>query len=467
VIEGGLSQILALLVFLVTAHYIEPSAFGVLAAAMLTVELFRQVVVEGLVTAVNTQLNPTSQDYNACFFLMLGISILCAAGLFLSSNLIGSIVPVEHLSQALPPVCLLVLVLGLSRTHEAYLSRNLEFRLLAIRSVVSIVIGGGVGISMAVHGFGLWALICQQLTTALISLLALWTACKWRPTFAVTGQAFKRILGYAKHVSATGVTNFANSQADIAFTAYYLGPTNTGFYNAAKRIGYAINQIIASSLNRVVLPTLARIQADKERSGRVFIQAVSLTCTVTAPAYAGLSALAPDAIQLAMGAKWATTATLLSIISLNFFLTTVGQYNQTVMLVRGKPHWQTILTTVYAASNIVLFLGFVKFGVLAIAAAFTFRGVLFFPVSVGLALRLVDVKWSAYASALLPAVSCALLMGAVVAGMRAFVLTDIPAVARVAILIPFGGVIYVGLLWLVRKESVTEIVRLAQQMLKR
>lgn len=460
-IEASVSQILVLAVFLVTARFVEPSDFGILATTMLIVELFRQVVIEGAVTAVNTQRDPTDEDYNACFFLVLTISTLFSMAIFFSSKMISDLTAIPHLAVTLKPISILIFTLGLSRTHEAYLSRHLEFRTLAIRSLVSILIGGSTGIWLAVHGYGLTSLIVQQLLTAVISLVLLWIACPWRPKFKFDLDGAKKILRYAKHVSATGATNFANNQADIAFTSMYLGSTDTGFYNAAKRIGFAINQIIATSLNRVALPTFAKVYGDVETSQRVFLEAVGLTSLLTAPIFAGLAVIAPEAIHLALGDRWLPSASILSIISLSYFLTTIGQYNQSVILVGGKPHWQTLLTATYAAANMVLFFFVVRFGVIALAVASTLRAVVFLPLSIGLALRLLQIRWRTYLNALFPAVAAAAIMAVILWVIRLYML-EVNIFTRLLTIIPLGAFIYIISLWFIRRAAILEILRLGR-----
>ena len=74
---------------------------------------------------------------------------------------------------------------GLSRIHEAWLTRNQVFRSLAMRSLFSITLGGAVGIVLASSGYGVLALVGQLVTTSLVSLVSLWTLTPWRPVSAL------------------------------------------------------------------------------------------------------------------------------------------------------------------------------------------------------------------------------------------------------------------------------------------
>ncbi len=466
IIEGGASQLLGLAVFLVTAHFVAPASFGVLATALLLINLFREIVLEGFAAAVYRQSSPKDEDYNACFFLIVVTSSIMALVTYLLTNQIAALFPMADLDKAIPPVCLLIVTFGLSRTHEVYLIRHFQFRSLAIRSMISIVIGGTIGIAMAVNGFGLWSLITQQIITSLTALMILWTSCPWRPSLRFSRQTVMGILGFSQHVSMVGVVNFINNQADIAFSSLYLGPANTGHYNAAKRIGSSLNLLIANSLNRVVMPTLASVKDDNARTKKVFLQAISLTTTLTAPVFAGAASLSSDIVYFAMGPNWGTTAVVISIIAVSYFLMTVNQYNQSIFFVHEKPHYQTIITSVNAALNIALFILVVRWGLVAIAAAYTVRAIVMSPFSVYPAIRMMQIRWMEYWRAFAPATVAAIAMGGSIWLLKTELGWLKPAV-RLIICIPAGMLIYTGLLFAISRHSVIEFFSLTRQVLKR
>ena len=201
-------------------------------------------------------------------------------------------------------ISVLLLTGGLSRTHETWLMKHLQFKVLALRSLVAICIGGGVGIVMAVNGYGLLSLIAQQLITSVIGTVCLWLVTTWRPGFDTRWENIASLLRYSRHLSLAAVAAFADGQSDVFFSSWYLGPAATGVYNAAKRILIAIAIMFSSGLNSVALPAMAAISKDHERASRGFLKAVSLTTLLTAPLYAGLAALSPDFIHILMGDKW-------------------------------------------------------------------------------------------------------------------------------------------------------------------
>ena len=182
-------------------------------------------------------------------------------------------------------ISLLLLTGGLSRTHETWLMKHMQFRVLALRSLVSICIGGGIGIVMAVNGYGLLSLIAQQLITSVVSTACLWLATAWRPSFDTGWENITSLLRYSRHVSLMAVAAFANAQSDVFFSSWYLGPAMTGVYSAAKRLMIAVITIFSSGLNSVALPALAAVSRDPVRASSGFLKAVSMTTLLSAPLF--------------------------------------------------------------------------------------------------------------------------------------------------------------------------------------
>ncbi|MEM8696129.1 MAG: lipopolysaccharide biosynthesis protein [Pseudomonadota bacterium] len=395
-LDTGAAQLLNLLVFLVLAHFLAPSAFGLLAAALLANELFRTIAVEPILTAVTTRARPDHDDYTACFLLIAGVSLLGFALIFFAAGPVEALSGIDGLGATVQATAFLILTASFARTHEVWLIRQHRFDTLAMRSILSILLGGAVGIVLAIHGFGIWSLIAQQLVRSISALAFLWIAARWMPGWRAGREKFVSILRYARHVSATGIANFANQQSDVFFAITYLGAGPTGLYNGAKRLTSATNQILARSLNRVALPAFAELKADRSRLRYGFLNAVSLTSLATAPIFAGIALLSEDIVAVALGDDWTATAPLLAILCLPAFLATIGQYNHSIVLALDKPHWQTILTAIYGAANILLFLIVARYGIVALATAFAFRALTLFPLSFGAALYLTDIRWRRY-----------------------------------------------------------------------
>lgn len=459
-LNNSISQFLVLGVFLVTARFVSKEDFGVMAICFVVIELFRQVSVESIGIALTAKKDASDKDYNASFLLNLCIGFVSAGLLFLCAPLIADFLNNNDITNAMQMVSILLLTAGLSRTHETWLSRHMKFKSLALRSLISIIAGGVIGIVMAVQGWGLTALIAQQLITSVVGVIFLWGTTAWRPSFRTDKKSITDLLFSAKHIMLTGLANFANGQSDTFFAAYYLGPVATGVYNAAKRITFALNALVSTALGKVSLPVFAVIQKNPETLKISFLKAVAYTTLLTAPFYAGIIALSPDFVLILLGESWADVAPVLAVLTVAAYLTTIGQYNQNIFLVSGKSHWQTLLSSTYGISNIILFILVARYGLLALACAFTLRAIVLYPLSAGGALYLLKIPVWQYLRQIMPSILAASCMGGAVffAGEN----MDFGTIARLAILVPFGVVVYVALIILFDRKTTIEALQIAR-----
>lgn len=456
--DGGMSQALSLAVFIVTSRFVEPRDFGALATALLIVEFARQILFDPIVSSVNANKSPTDRDYDTAFFLILMLSVVFAAVILILGRYLDYIFPATRLAHLAPPVALLVVTVGLSKTHEGWFSRKLLFRKLALRSILSIIASAVVGITLVIYGFGIWGLVAQQVTYSVFSMIMLWATAQWRPAFRTSWAEMKTLLNFSRHVSASAIMGFVSYQADTASTAYFLGPTSTGVFNAAKRIGTAMNQVMVTPLNRVALPAMAQVGAGGDGIRFAYLRAVGVTALGTAPAFAGVAVIAPDLVSLLLGERWAPAAPVLSALSISFFFTTVTQYNASVILVCRKPKWQTMITSAGVILSILLILALVQFGVTGVAIAVAMRAVLLFPLSSGCAASLVGSKRRDVIRSLAPSVISAGLMVAVLFSLRE-PLIMLPLLPRLAAKIAIGCVVYATVLVSLFRQRALELIK--------
>ncbi|TGN89349.1 lipopolysaccharide biosynthesis protein [Bradyrhizobium yuanmingense] len=455
-LDSAVGQALTLVIYMIMARLLSPQILGIVATGALALEFCRAVLIESIAIAVQARPDPKDEDYTASFWLIAGLSLFAALALFASSGAIERFSGLSDLAIVLKGFCIVVAVQGLSRTHEAWLTRNQLFRSLAIRSLSSISIGGAVGIALAIQGYGVVALVGQLVSTSLISLVSLWILTPWRPRLRVSRQAVIDLLSYARYVALTGITNFANANSDLIFVTWYTGAAGAGFYSLAKRLVNAVSTVIGNALNRVFFSTIAGLQHDREASRSTLVDFVKYTSLLTAPLFAGIAALAPDLIAGFFGSKWGEAAPLLAIMSITGFLTTIGLYNHSVILAFGKPHWQTWLTLIYAVSNITIFILAAPFGLIAIAVGYVVRALLLYPLSAGASMRILSLRIRPYAAALMPALAGSAVMACAVVAASITMPATSPWL-RLAALVLLGSSVYLAVVMAVARPAVVRI----------
>ncbi|MBK7917792.1 MAG: oligosaccharide flippase family protein [Chloroflexi bacterium] len=84
----------------------------------------------------------------------------------------------------------------------------MDFRTLSIRQLISAVIGGILGIVMAVMGAGVYALVAKTLVTGLVSTIILWRVNQWHPRFRYSKAHFRDLFSFGLSMVGLRITIF-------------------------------------------------------------------------------------------------------------------------------------------------------------------------------------------------------------------------------------------------------------------
>src|SRR5690606_15607994 len=147
------------------ARLLDPELFGVLAAAMLFIQAFNSIIFESISTSIIRKKEVLEEDLNTGFWLCVSVSIPAFLLLFFAADFIERLMEIENLSLVLKGLSFIILTGGLSKMHEVWLIKRFNFKALAIRSAISVILGGTVAIYLAIEGYGIESLIAQHLVT--------------------------------------------------------------------------------------------------------------------------------------------------------------------------------------------------------------------------------------------------------------------------------------------------------------
>ncbi len=462
------AQILVLVVFLVNARFISKADFGAMAIAMLVVEVLRQLTIESVATTLMAKANPDHEDYNAGFLIITVLSVISAVLVYFLAEPIAFLMHNDSVSYALKWICLIILTFGAARVHEVWLTKNMMFKQLAIRSILTIVIGGAVGIYLAVKGYGIKSLIAQQVSTTAFSVIFLWVATKWHPSFNTTKAKIKDIFNYGRVISFNNVIGLLSSQIDVFFAGVYLGVTQTGVYSSAKRIILAIMMIVASSINSVSLPSIvaANKNGNIENLKFSYLKFVKFSTFFTVPLLIGLAALSTPFIALLLGEKWADTAPVITIACFYSMIATLEQFNANIFLAKSKPQILTYITVSHLVVSVILIFIFVRYGINWLAIALLIKGIIIFPFSLRLALKMTGVTLKEYLSAILAQLVSAVIMGGVIKLIQLMGVLPKSAFLELLILIPIGMLVYLFFIKSFNKILFMDVFRMSLKVFK-
>jgi PST family polysaccharide transporter len=229
-----------------------------------------------------------------------------------------------------------------------------------------------------------------------VQATVLWWASHWRPGFKVSQNHFKELFSFGINVVGMNVLEFVNRRADDFLVGYFLGSKALGYYSVAYRLMMIGLDLLTNVINQVAIPTFSKLQLEPERLLRAFYSVIELTSLVSFPAFIGLAVLAPELIPTLLGAKWLPSIPVIQVLALIGALHSVYYYNGSVIMAMGKPSWKLIINFIYSIANVIAFIIAVRWGIVAVAAAFVIRGYALAPMELWLLKKLIPLNLITY-----------------------------------------------------------------------
>jgi teichuronic acid exporter len=348
-LSTGSMAITGVLTF-VLAAILDPESFGVLALGVLWVGFGQMLLQHGPTMAIIQLEKVTDKQANAAFWTMI-------AGAITFGSLFALLVPAWadfNNLPALKPVSwalIFVTVLtSISVIPDALMRREMKFKPLAMRTLAGAASGGVAGVAGAMLGWGVWALVAQQLVAVSVYALTVWKVTPWRPNFprpreiahemrSMRRQSLQTLSG------ALGV--FLSSRMDVLLMGAFFGPFMIGIYRFALRLAEMVVDVTSRGLQQVSLPELAQYQSDRELLGRRLANLVHVAVVMSVPALAVLAAVA-EPLVLLIGPQWELAARPLQLLCVVSAIGTVNSLLGPAMQAVQRASIPAILTWVSA-----------------------------------------------------------------------------------------------------------------------
>jgi PST family polysaccharide transporter len=332
----------------VLAALLGPEAFGTVALAAVYIAFLELFLEQGMTNALVQRKDLREDHLDAAFWMILGLSLLlCGVSLALAPVWAGA----NDLPILTPVISVLAVTLpirGLTIVQQAWLQREMDFKALAVRTNFSTLGAGAVGIGMALMGYGVWALVAQQIGTALLSLILLWSMSPWRPGMRFHFSAFRELLGFSTGAMLSRLGVFVNRRVDTIVMGMAFGPVAVGLYRLAERLMNLPLEMATRAVQSVSLSEFSRHQDDPERLRESVERSIWISATLTIPVVLGIGAVAHWLLPL-LGEDWGQAAPALRL------LCVVGAVNAIVILsgpllqAVGRPHTMAGLVWLWGA----------------------------------------------------------------------------------------------------------------------
>jgi PST family polysaccharide transporter len=238
-------------------------------------------------------------------------------------------------------------------------------------------------VALALSGAGPWALVGQQVTMAVVTVVAMWAVSPWRPGFSFAREDFRSLFSFGINIVGLDFLGFVSRNADNFLIGVVLGPTALGYYAVAFRILDTSQILLVAAARRLVFPSFSRLQHNVDRLRRAYARMSRASGALTLPGYIGLALVASEAIPVLFGDQWRPSVPVAQLLFLIGPALTINAFSGAVWSARGRPDIGLrfrFLSTVTSVIGFVIAVLLFR-DIIAVAAAFTIRSYLLLPLN--------------------------------------------------------------------------------------
>lgn len=376
--DAFLGQGVTFIVGLVLARLLSPDEYGLIGICLIFTTVLNGIVDSGFSNALIRKKEVTDEDYNTMFITNMVISIVLYVILFICAPLVSEFFHREELTALVRATGLILFFNALSITQVTILTKEINFKTKTKASFVSAVISGVIGIAMAFMGYGVWALVAQQLSKQLFYTICLWFLNKWCPKFTFYKKSFKYMWGFGWKLLASGILNNVWNQLYQVVIGRFYSPATLGQYTRAQEYAGLCSQNLTTIVQRVTFPVLSELQDDKKKLLVSYRKLVKVSMFVTVICMFALGAMAEPMIFSLIGSQWHQAATFLPFICITMSLYPLHAINLNMLQVQGRSDLFLYLEIVKKINSLIpIFIG-VFVGVYWMLCASIFTGFIAF-----------------------------------------------------------------------------------------
>ncbi len=302
----ALTRGLGLASLLVLTRILAPSQFGIVAAVTAVLSLIELTTDLGMGQAIiYEQEEGAGERVDVAFTINMALTSALTVGALVAAPLIAGFFHAGGHVDLFRLAALDIFFTGLGGVHDGLLLRDLRFNLRIITQVVGAIVRAGVGVALALAGFGASSMVWGMIAGTIAWTATLWWYTGYRPRLRFDRAIAESIVPYGVGASMLQLLSQVTTQVDVWVVGRVLGQRALGLYTVAFRIPALLLENIAAQVSLVAFPALSRKRVmDSEGVAAATWRLVSYQSLYALPLAAGLAVQAGPIVQTLFSAKW-------------------------------------------------------------------------------------------------------------------------------------------------------------------
>lgn len=326
----------AFIVSIVIARILSPADYGVIGMILVFIVVANIFIDSGMSQALVQRKNRSAADMATAFYFNIAISVICYIILFFCAPAIANFYSVPMLVPILRVLGLNIIIAAFATVQRANLLAKLDFKTIAVVNICSVTVSGIVGIWMAYTGYGVWALVGQQMSSMLTSSCVFWLFGRWHPTAPFSKESFRILWNFGSKLLATGLVSTIIREINSVAIGRIYRSEELGYYTRAVQTSDMVAITTNEVINAVTFPVLSSLQDNREQMVSVYSRMLGMTAFFIFPIMTGLAVIAKPFISVLLTDKWLPAVVLLQWLCFARMFTPISSLNMNILNAIGR-----------------------------------------------------------------------------------------------------------------------------------
>lgn len=330
------AQGVAFVVSLVLARLLAPEDYGTIALVTVFTTIMQVFVDSGLGNALIQKKDADDVDFSSVFYFNVIVCSILYLGMYLAAPTLAAFYDDPDLVPVIRVLSLTLVISGVKNVQQAYVSRTMQFKRFFFATLGGTIGAAFLGIFLAYMGYGVWALVAQQLFNTTVDTLILWVTVKWRPKWVFSFSRLKELLSFGWKLLVSALLDTTYNQLRQLIIGKLYTTSDLAYYNKANQFPNLIVTNINTAIDSVVFPAMSMQQDDPQRVKAMTRRAIKTSVYIMAPMMLGMAAVAEPMIRLLITEKWLPCVPYLRIFCITFIFYPIHTTNLNAIKAMGR-----------------------------------------------------------------------------------------------------------------------------------
>ena len=458
------AQAVQFIVSIILARILSPTDYGTLALIAVFTNILSVFVQSGMGVALIQKKDADDLDYSTLFYFNVVMCVSLYLIMFITAPFIAKFYKIPELTIYTRVVSLTLIVSGVRGIQSAYVSKNMLFKKFFFSTIVGTILSAVVGISMAYKGFGVWALIAQELTNVTVDTIILWITVKWRPKWMFSFNRLKGLFSYGWKMLVSGLLDTGYLQLRNLIIGKVYSSSDLAYYSKALSFPQLLVTNVNSSIDSVLLPSMSSVQDSRETVKGMTRRALKTSTFIMGPLLMGLAACGKSVISILLTDKWLPSYPFMVVFCISYLFLPISTANLNAIKALGRSDIFLKLEIIKKIIGIIIIIATFKISVMAIVLGSIVSTVINQVINSWPNKKLMNYQYREQFKDILPSLILSTIM---FFGVYCVNFLNLNSWITLIIQVPLGALIYIGSAAFFKFEAFTYCLDLAKSFFKK